>query len=255
MNVIVGNGISAYIIAACLNYQHKDFTIRSNRKMMMPSIMLLKYQNTAQLKFYFDIFNIEYNEENIAKYCKKIKVGYLYKDKIYDSLNDEMKQSYLIKQNRNNTSSALSDNTQNFNAILLHKIAEKLQQDYSKYVQFDEIELKNNTIFDTNKSITFNEDYFDEYIVNECDIDLLDYDYIYDCNLNSPIKRYSMNCTEYITKPEKQHFHIINYYNSPKIYDVYDVKNNTRHVYISRNATQTQVKQEDIIKYMFKENL
>ena len=257
MNIILGNGISSYIIAACLNFFDKEFVmLRTSNVSHMPSIMLLKYKTKKQLKMYFKLFGIKYNKKNIAEYCKEIKVGYLYNGKIRDKMTSEMKRSYLKKQNRKNSSTAVSDNIQTFDAILLHKVFDKLRCDYQRNVVYrqniDINELaKSYNIFDTTKTIDLNGEEFDEYLIKECPIDLGEYDYVYDCDEYSTVKRYSKGMTEHIREPNEQHIHITNYYGNPRVFDEYDLICNTHHLHIGRYATQSQTKQEDIIKYMF----
>ena len=77
-NVILGDGITCYIIAACLDYDGKKFKIYGNGNYKPPSILLLKYKTKEELKHYFYIFGIEYNDENIKEYTKRINIGYTY---------------------------------------------------------------------------------------------------------------------------------------------------------------------------------
>ena len=57
---------------------------------------------------------------------------------------------------------------------------------------------------------------------------------------------------EYISNPGHYDFTIKNYYDAPRIYTITDPKTQSTWVDIGRNATHTQTKQEDIIKYIVK---
>ena len=100
-DIILGTGISGFIIAACLDKLNKDFTIVGNLNDKSPSILYLKYNNKKDLALYFDIFNIEYNDSNIKEFTKKVRVGYLWTDGIiHESATDVMIESYYNKQHR-----------------------------------------------------------------------------------------------------------------------------------------------------------
>ena len=83
--------------------------------------------------------------------------------------------------------------------------------------------------------------------------DLKGYDYVYDCNMLSKVKRYTTNYEEHISDEEHYDFKIKNYYESPQIYMTFDPKSNIKWFDISRNATKTQLKQEDIINYLVRD--
>lgn len=249
-NAILGNGISAYVIAACLDYFDQPFTIfcRSLNS-HIPPILLLKYSDEHELRNYAKIFDIS----NIEAYTTRVKVGYLYKGVIYDKATEEMSNSYLRKQLRDKTKSALSDSLSSFNAIRLDKIFEKLKTKYQhkvKVFDFNEtfIDEINSlcVVYDTMFPIKSERPAFFEYLKNECKLDLLDYDYVYDCDEDSDVKRYSRNCTEYIREPEPEYVEILNYYDPTSVY-INPLRNCIK---IGRYATKTQTKQEDIINYM-----
>ena len=46
-NIILGDGITGYVIAACLNYNNEKFQIYGNGKYSPPAILLLKYKNQS----------------------------------------------------------------------------------------------------------------------------------------------------------------------------------------------------------------
>lgn len=258
-NIILGDGITGYIIAACLNYNNEKFEIIGDGNYTPPSILVLKYKTTEELTEYFNIFEIEMNEKNIAYYTKAIKVGYTLDFKtIYDKPTEEMKKAYLEKQHRAYTSSAMSDDLNMFMAIDLKKVYEHLKKKYEKYTTYKTIKkedyenLKDCTIYNTIFATICN-DYKPEveYIfLTETNLD--DYDYIYDCNRNSRIKRMTSEYVEYISNPGYYDFEIKNFYNEPRIYTITKPKDNFTWIDAGRNVTHTQVKQEDIIKFIVK---
>ena len=83
--------------------------------------------------------------------------------------------------------------------------------------------------------------------------DLKGYDYVYDCNMISKVKRYTAKYEERISEGDYYDFKIKNYYEPPQIYMTFDPKSNVKWFDISRNATKTQLKQEDIINYLVKD--
>lgn len=249
-NVILGSGVSAYIIAACLDYCNQDFEIVSHVKdLRMPPIMLLKC-NKSDLELYKQIFCLP----NISDFLTHIKIGYLFDGIIYDTMSDKMKTSYLAKQGRKQTSSSISDSLSSFYALRLDKIVSILQQRYSsrlkvcEFTEQDYMSDKSVIVYDTMFPIDSDAEQHFEYIVLNCNIDLSGYDYVYDCNVESNVKRYSENCTEYIVEPNCENIKLANYYNEVKVYEFCD----GRYVKLGRRATRTQMKQEDIIRYMLK---
>ena len=259
-NVILGDGITGYIIAACLNYNNKKCIIYGNDNYTPPSILLLKYKNGYQLKHYFNIFEIPYTNENLKKYTKKIKIGYTtdYCKTIVDEPTQNMINEYFQKQYRDCNKSSMSDGINSFKAIDLKLVYNHLKEKYKKSfvkcnIDINEILKKHNnnvkiynTVFPT-KLNKFEPSI--EYIsINNNDIK--SYDYIYDCSCTSRVKRYTKDYTEYISSPGYYDFKIENYYNEPQIYTTYYAKSNVTWIDISRKATKTQLKQEDIIDYL-----
>jgi len=249
---LVGNSVTSYIIAATLDYLDYDFNIVLNdRPLEIPPILLLKYKDDEELNTLFKIFKLEPSVANIEKYTKQINVGYLYDGKIHSELTDAAKTAYLKKQKRINSPTNISDSMNSYNAILLNKIVPLLQDRYAHTI-VNNIPSKNITIYNSLYNEKYSKNVYFEYITNE-KIDLLDYDYVYDCNEHSKIKRYSRQFTEYIEKPTHiESFEIKNYYDEPTIYTAHNVLNNVTTIDIGRLATQSQLKQEDIIKYVLK---
>src|SRR5690554_6606233 len=111
-NIIIGNSIGSYVMAACLDYKKEDFEIwdihhGQNKGNKATPVLFLKYMNDSELKLYFDIFKIDYTEENIKKYTKLVKVGYLDNNQIYESLSQEMFHNYLEKQSRSSEKTSM----------------------------------------------------------------------------------------------------------------------------------------------------
>lgn len=249
---LIGNSVTSYVIAATLDYLHYDFNIMLNdRPLQVPPILLLKYEGDEELHTLFKIFKLEPSITNIEKYTKRIKVGYLYDGKIHSELTDSAKTTYLKKQKRTNSASNVSNSINSYSAILLNKIVPFLQDRYS-HTLVNEIPSENAIIYNAMYNEKYSKNVYFEYITKE-KIDLLDYDYVYDCDEHSKIKRYTQHFIEYIEKPTHiESFKIKNYYNEPTIYTTYNVLNNVTTTDISRLATQSQLKQEDVIKYILK---
>lgn len=242
MNVILGNGMSSFVIASCLKYLQQDCVIYKNRDVAVyPEIMLLEYKNNDELELYKKIFDIE----NVDKYLVDVKVGYYYNNKINDTLTGEAKRIYLEKQNRKNTTSSISDSKNLFKALKLNEIFNDNYTNFeykpiSNYVKDDSI------IYDTMDyySININGECHYEYLSHNDMFDIQDYNYVYDCT-DSKIKRYTKNSIEYIAKPDDRNFITIsNYYDEPKFYKRDNI------TLIGRYSTKTQMKQYDIINYL-----
>lgn len=262
-NVILGDGITGYIIAACLNYNNEDFVIYGDGNYKAPSILLLKYKNDEERDKFFHIFEIPITEENISEYTLGVNVGFTndYCLSVYNKPNQIMIDNYLAKQERSKNSSSMSNSDTSFLAIDLKKVYKLLQERYKNKFIEDDISIENikskynkdvtiyNTIFKTEAN---NFEPSIEYIC-VCHNDTKGYHYVYDCNKNSNIKRLTPLTTEYFEKPGYYDFIIKNYYEEPKIYSTCNIKSNVTWIDISRNATKTQLKQEDIINYLVKD--
>lgn len=259
MNFIVGNGVSAYIIAACLDYKKEEFEILKNkRKNFIPKILYLRYDTEEELEFYKKLFKIHF----VFLYKRKIKVGYYYDNKIHNFLDETHKNIYLKKQGRSQKSSSMSDGLSTYYALNLHGIIKKLKRKYKNdFLELDDSYIphfytKKDTVYDTMNHLKLDvpiESFGEEYIFNKAMINTHKYDYVYDCTENN-IKRYTKHSTEFLSMNEYNDVNlqknckvILNYYSSPKIYKHNNI------ILISRYATKTQLKQKDIINYVIYE--
>lgn len=252
--IILGDGMSGMIIAACLDYLGYDFIIYGKGEYKSPPIMVLECDAISKQR-YANIFGID----DINSYICQITIGYLFKDKIYNSPNETMLYNYYLKQSRVKSGSSMSNSKTKFTAIDLNKVYNKLYKKYKNKIITDSIpvyELEHdykhtivyNTIFDTNAN-NYKPSF--EYI-EKTSYNTLGYSYIYDCNIESNIKRITPVSKEYLSNDKLNHnlIEIKNYYNEPAIYKTYNPKKDFTWIDISRNATHTQLKQEDIIKYI-----
>ena len=230
--VIIGNGISAIVIAICFDKLGIDYEIYGSGTYFPPPLLILKEDK-------YHLF------DNIPR--QEVKIGYLHDSTIYDIIpSEEVKAEYFKKQNRKIKSSSMSDGLNKFYAINLRDVYNSF--DTSKIINkkvsledFDKDTIIYNTVFPLHND---NCEYL--YIIPEIN-DTGEYSYIYDCNLTSDIKRITPSSTEY-TKPVQGSIKVKNYYEEPKIIR----KDNV--IYISRNASCTQLKIEDIIDYIMEEN-
>ena len=130
---------------------------------------------------------------------------------------------------------------------------------YEKYVIYGDIKkesfesLKDCTIYNTIFPTEFNNNEPSIEYISVNKTNLKGYNYIYDCNKNPRIKRMTPEYVEYISNPGHYDFTIKNYYEAPRIYTITDPKTQSTWIDISRNATKTQLKQEDIINYLVKD--
>lgn len=244
MKIILGNSISAYIIAACLMNKKEKFKLYIKENEFKPDILYLKCDSLDIAKYYLSIFNVQHN---IYDYITTVRIGYYYDGKINNTITEVAKKNYLFKQNRQEFMCSMSDASNNFLAIDLIKIYEHLK----KYIVASNLSLfydyKNtqNTIYDTLNVLNVPiqaKNYGLEYIVPNDSLSTKNYSYIYDCS-NSNIKRYTSKYIEYLVS-KADSIKITNYYDEPKFY----IKNN--YIILGRNATKTQMKQKDIIDFI-----
>lgn len=256
--VVLGDGISGYIIASYLKNKHKKVLIYGNGKYNPPSILILKCNNINDIKKYFKIFGIKYNSKNIKKFVRPILIGYTddYCKTIYNIPTEEMKKNYLLKQKRNVTVTAMSDSLNSFLAIDLKLVYEYLKKKLEKNVIYADIEkwqfenIKNCKVYNTIFETTLNDNKPKHEYITENIYNIQHYDYVYDCNINSNIKRISKDYIEHIKSPGTYIAKINNFYEEPRIYTITNIKSQSSWVDIGRTATKTQMKQEDIIQYL-----
>lgn len=252
--IILGDGMSGLIIAATLDYLGKDFIIYGKGEYKSPPIMLLECDAISK-KRYADIFDID----DIDSYIHHITVGYLFNDKIHDTPDETMLYNYYLKQSRVKSNASMSNSKNKFDAIALNKVYDKLYEKYKDKIITDSIpiyeidyEYKHATVYNTIFDTTAN-DYEPNYeYIEKTTYNNLGYSYVYDCNIKSNVKRITPTTKEYLSNDELNHdfIKIKNYYNEPAIYKTYNPKRDFTWIDISRNATHTQLKQEDIIKYI-----
>lgn len=251
---IYGNTLTSVVIAKTLEYFQKPYELYTTKKIeIKPYILLLNFKNDEELKLYFNIFNIELTQTNIDKYVENVKVGYLYKGKVYDYLTDKMKSDYLNKQNRDGfNSSSMSDNLSSFKAINLKKVFENLKYDYQLVNEYDYSYSPGVVSYYTEVNpeliITNKNNYI--YLKKNDNWNYSGYSYIYDCNFDSNIKRISKESIEFINY-EKDCMKFENYYKEPKIIELRS--NNSKHILLGRSITKSQIKQKDVIDFTIDE--
>lgn len=243
MNIILGNGVSSYVIAACLSYLNKEFVIygNPNKTYFAPDILFLKVEKD-EIDYYLSILGSK-DKTNI----KNIKVGYWYDNELHSTITNDAKKNYFAKQNRKECSTSMSDGKSEFLAIDLKSIVVDLIKRYKVNDINDYKYNSKDIIYDTINyyGITIDNPNSFEFISKNDYFDVKDYDYVYDCT-NSLIKRYTKNYIEYLEAPQKEYKAITNYYISPKIYKHNNI------TLLGRNTTKTQMKQKDVIDYLIK---
>ena len=229
MIYIIGNGISAIVASICLSKLNIEHQIYGSGDFIAPELLYLKNDK-------YNLFT-DYPKEHI-------KVGYIGSDgNIYERLNQNLQTIYLNKQGRQQTDTMLSDGLAEFEAINLKQVYDDFDKNkiIDRRVTLDELNDGNiifNTVFPFNENVKPSWLYVVPY-QNQ----LSGYTYLYDCRQNS-IKRFTKNAVEFIT-PQKRAIPIKNYYADAEV----KIKDNI--YYISRNASQTQLKIEDIIDFIF----
>lgn len=241
--LINGAGITGMLLCDVLKDLHPEFEIdiygKSEMKKDIPLLL-----DISQLRFKSKLI------DQLTK--RKIKVGYTDNKlkTIVSEPTEEMIDMYYKKQNRVRTSSSMSNSKKDFEAIDLRKWYDLATNRCEKYItKKANLASHYDIIFETkNPCDILNEISSEkEYILVE-DHNLKGYDYVYDCSDND-IKRYNAKTTEMI-KPSHDTVVITNYYRSPVILSEYDVANNLERIYISRNATKSQLKVVDALNYV-----
>lgn len=246
MRVVIGNGLSAFVIGSCLKYLNEDFVIIDNfnkYKPILPPIALLRIDNIQEKKLYCDIFKT--NNSSI----KKIKLGYLFNNKIYNTPTEEMKRNYFEKQNRVINASSMSDGLNSYYAIDLSLIFSSIKEYLKNNISTTMI--KGDIIYDTTPFLK-DDNYSYEFIKsNNYEVSCPSkYSYVYDCNKFSSIKRFSRNNIELLHE-FKDSIKIKNYYEPFRV--IIEENESQKIIHIGRIATHTQTKQKDIINYILGE--
>ena len=246
MTYVIGNGATAYIICACLEYKHIEFKLLANSDYTpkLPNIMLLRLDNIDERILYFNIFGLEHTVENMRKYIKSIRIGYWYNNCLHETLTEEAQKMYLRKQHRKCTSSAMSDSINSYYALDLAKILTTLQQRYIPEPLEETLMNETDMIYDSMDCMQLISGKTNKvYVAKNNQLDIKNYEYVYDCS-NNNIKRYTKTTIEYISKPQIECKVVYNFYDEPTIYS-----HNNR-IILGRFATKTQLKQKDIIDYI-----
>lgn len=270
-NIILGDGLSGLVVAAGLYHEGKTFTIYGNGEYQPPEILLLKtdancwqvddaYTDDYVIKEYFEYFCIKDNRINRQKYLKKVKIGYMLEDsRITSEPSKNDLNNYYKKQGRIKTESSMSDSKNYFIAIDLKLVYEHLRELFAKNIRLFNVDkrflddldsLNHTTVYNTIiPNENSNPESF-EYIIKE-ENDIGEYDYVYDCRKDTKSKRFTKHYTEYFEEVPNA-IKIKNYYTAPIIYTKEAIKRDKTWIDISRNATKTQLKVEDIISYMIR---
>ena len=242
---ICGNGNNAKFIALVLGIKDlyiNDTNIDTQNKILSDVITIPFSELTDdELKQLKDI--LDYDDCIMHR-----KIGFKYKDAIYDKANTTMVYNYLKKQNRKYVDDFNFKTT--YDAIDVAKYLAKVDTTFNIKHE-DEIANTNNCLFIyTNKQFKTSGNFTFEYVVTKHN-EMNNYSYIYDCDDNSNVKRYSEHCTEYLS-PVDNSFKVQNYSDKPIIYTTYDIIKNKMCYYIGRYATKTRMLLSHAIKFALK---
>lgn len=241
--LIKGAGISGMILNDILKTSHPNWLVDVEGVMDKP-------QNYPLL---LDISQLECDIGYIQKGLKVVDIKVGYTDDglktITNEPTEEMLEMYYKKQGRTKTSSSMSNSSRKFKAMDLKDYYEYCRKVYGKYHNASLEESEYDIVFETKNSNGLLSDIKreSEYLL-QANNDLKGFEYVYDCS-NNNVKRYTSKATE-LLKPEEGSIKISNYYRSPKVLAEYDVSTNTEYIYISRNATKSQLKIVDAINYV-----
>lgn len=242
MNVLInGAGITGMILCDVLKTEHPDWYVKVCGYLIEPQDFPLLL-DLSQIRFQPDAFYY------LAK--RNIKVGYTKNGlrTILEKPTDEMLEMYYKKQGREKTSSSMSNSNQEYEAIDLRDWYELAKKRCGSLVE-DKVKGEFDIIFETkaNCDLIDNVKKEKEYILpKQCN--LKGFDYVYDCS-NNDIKRYNPKCVEML-KPTADTVLVSNYYRSPRIFSEYDTTNGIERIYVSRNATKSQLKVVDMLNYV-----
>lgn len=247
---ICGNGNNAKLMALILGIKDlyiNDANVDTQNKILSDVITIpfseLTEDELQQLK---DILN--YNDCIVTK-----KIGFKYKNEIYDKANTAMILNYLKKQNRKYIDDFNFKTT--YDTIDVAKYLAKVDKTFNIKHESDITSTENCIFIYTNKQFKTTGNFTFEYVVTKHN-DMREYSYIYDCNIDSNVKRYSEHCIEYLN-PVDNSLKIQNYSDKPIIYITHDIIKNKTCYYIGRYATKTRMLLSHAIKFALKlkENL
>lgn len=245
---ILGNGNTAYILALLLDidtiYAKCTDTVSQND--MLSNVITIPFSELTETELNILKSKVDYSDCIITK-----TVGFKYKNALYDKATTSMIKDYLHKQSRKYVDDFSFKQTYDTIDVkkLLSKVKHKIRVlDESNLPKTDSIYLiTNSQVNNNNKPIT-------EYIC-KANNDMMHYSYIYDCDLQSNVKRYDRYTNECLSETEDS-IHILNYCDAPVITCNYDIRKNTYSYYLGRYASKTRMLLSDVIKFAikFKEN-
>lgn len=241
MNILIkGAGITGMILCDVLKTEHPNWNITVEGYITVPN----------DYPLFLDLSQINFEPSSLAHLPKrKVKVGYTKNNlrTIMSEPTEEMLQMYYKKQGRVKTSSSMSNSNTQYDAIDLKDWYDYASNKWSELVKRT-VKGEFDIVFET--KATF--DLLDakresEYIVVKQN-NLKGFDYVYDCSDND-IKRYNEKCIEY-TQQVPNAMKISNYYGTPRVVTQFDTATNCETIYISRNATKSQLKIVDALNYI-----
>lgn len=242
--LIKGAGITGMLLCDVLKDLRPDFEIN----------VLGKEETKKEIPLLLDLSQLDFEVKAIKELTKKkIKVGYTNDGlkTITSEPTEEMLEMYYQKQGRTKTSSSMSNSKKDFYAVDLRKWYDLALNRCHKFMTKGKIdESEYDIVFETKNPCDLLVDVSGEkeYLLME-DNKLKGYDYVYDCSDND-IKRYNSKCTEFLHQSVQGMIVISNYYRSPIVLSEYDIANQLERIYISRNATKSQLKVVDALNYV-----
>ena len=242
---IFGSGNNAKLIALILGI--KDLYVSKNeidtQNKVLSNVITIPFSELSEdeLKKLKDI--LDYDDCVVTK-----KIGFKYKNQLYDKANTLMILNYLKKQNRK-----YIDDFNFKTSYDTIDVAKYLQKVNHTFILKDENEVKDKQhciCIYTNKQFKTSGTFTYEYAITKNN-EMHGYSYTYDCDLDSDVKRYSSNCTEYL-KEVKGSLKIKNYSDKPMIYTTYDIIEDKKCYYVGRYATKTRMLLSHAIKFALK---
>lgn len=243
--LIKGAGMSGILLCDVLKDLRPDFEIH----------VLGKEETKKEIPLLLDVSQLDFEIGAIKDLPKKqIKIGYTNNGlkTIVAEPTEEMLDMYYKKQGRTKTDSSMSNSKKDFEAVDLRKWYELALTRCEKFIcRGKPTESLYDLVFETKNPCDLLRDITGEkeYLMMERN-NLKGYNYVYDCSDND-IKRYNGKCTEYISESKQGMVVITNHYRSPVVLSEYDVANKLERIYISRNATKSQLKIVDALNYVY----